>query len=156
MSPHFGEGQEPLPGMDDDIPTVFPPTLDKLLNGTDTAPVIDEWLATQPDEEPVVRLEVRDTPRAKAAPPPAGAPEVHKPTVRERLRNRRERRAAKRAAKRAKPSNKREAVSTAVELVGIAALSTGFGIITAWAGLICLGLCLILVGVAMSRGPEDA
>lgn len=114
----------------DDVP--LPPTLDKLLNGFDTAPIEDPWLEEKPAAEP--------------APPP-------------KKLNRRERRRQKRASGKKSvgaTSNTREIVAISAELAGIVALSAGFWQIAPWCGLICLGLCLILVGVAISRESGDA
>lgn len=108
-----------------------PPTLDKIINGKDTAPLGDEWL-------------VPETPNI---PPPD-----KKPT-------RRERRKQVRATKKrtvGKTRNNRETAAISAELVGIAALSAGFWQIRPFLGLICLGLCLILVGVAISRDSGAA
>lgn len=46
--------------------------------------------------------------------------------------------------------NMREIVSTMLELFGIAALTAGFWLIAPWCGLIALGVCLILMGIATS------
>lgn len=117
-----------LPVDDVEIPTALPPTLDKLINGHDTAPNEDPWL-TEP------------------APP--------------RKPNRKERRAAAKARKRAMkrqktPFNRREFLSICVEMAGIGAISAGFWQIHPWCGLICLGLCLILMGYAISRNPNGS
>lgn len=109
----------------DDIPTVLPPTLDKLIHDMDTAPNEDGWLATpEPEQKPTAKKEKpRKAPRK---------PRRHlKMTV-----------------------DRREIASILVEIAGIIALSAGFALITVWAGLICLGACLILMGVALTRDPE--
>jgi hypothetical protein len=46
------------------------------------------------------------------------------------------------------PVNWREFVSNSLEMAGILAITTGSWLIRAWLGLIVLGLCLILLGVA--------
>lgn len=50
-----------------------------------------------------------------------------------------------------KPVDRREFVSTSLELAGIGSFSAGLWLIAPWCGLIGLGLCLILLGVANSR-----
>lgn len=50
-----------------------------------------------------------------------------------------------------KPVNKQELVSTTLELAGIGSFSAGLWLIAPWCGLIGLGLCLILLGVASGR-----
>jgi hypothetical protein len=45
--------------------------------------------------------------------------------------------------------------STAVELVGIATVCTGFFFITLWIGLIVTGICLVALGVATSKYFRD-
>lgn len=132
-----------LEGVGDVSPHLVP-TLDKLLAGMDTAPVEDDgWLIPEPEPAP-------QAPR----PNPAAPPTTPRDKLKNRFLNRKARRAAARAAKTKQPGGAREAVSICVELVGIACLSSGFALLAAWAGLICLGLCLILVGVAMSRDTE--
>lgn len=44
----------------------------------------------------------------------------------------------------------REPVSTIAELGGIIALTAGFFMLAPWVGLVVLGLCLVILGVAMS------
>jgi hypothetical protein len=44
----------------------------------------------------------------------------------------------------------REAISIVVELTGIGALSAGLWLIRPWAGLIALGVALIVLGIASS------
>lgn len=48
------------------------------------------------------------------------------------------------------PRNRRELVSTSLELAGIVSFSAGLWLVAPWCGLIGLGLCLILLGVANS------
>jgi hypothetical protein len=52
--------------------------------------------------------------------------------------------------------NWRDFGSTCLELTGITAITAGSWLIAAWLGLIVLGLCLILLGVAtgLPRGDE--
>lgn len=38
--------------------------------------------------------------------------------------------------------------STALEIAGVAALSAGFGMLQLWLGVVVLGICLIILGVA--------
>lgn len=43
--------------------------------------------------------------------------------------------------------------STALEVAGVAALSAGFGMLHAWLGVVVLGICLIILGVATGLPP---
>ena len=49
----------------------------------------------------------------------------------------------------------RDILTTLLELVGLLVLSYGFYMIAAWAGFICLGACLILMGVTLSLPPRS-
>jgi hypothetical protein len=108
-----------------EIPTVLPPTLDKLIHGEDTARIEDDWLVGQPDADDV------PPPESKAA------------------QKRRRPRAVKLRG------NMREVLSSLIEMLGMVSISAGFWQIAPWCGLICLGLCLILMGMAISRGPGN-
>jgi len=46
------------------------------------------------------------------------------------------------------PVDWREMWSNAVEFTGIGVLSAGFWLLSPWCGLVVLGLCLILIGMA--------
>lgn len=50
-----------------------------------------------------------------------------------------------------KPLDARELTSTILELAGIGFVSAGLWLVAPWCGLVALGLCLILLGVANSR-----
>jgi hypothetical protein len=116
-----------LPQDDVEIPTVLPPTLDKLLHGQDTARIEDDWLVGPPDDDDM---------------PPPESKVAHEPK--------------KRRKKAARISvNRREFAAISLEITGMIAISAGFWLITPWCGLICLGLCLILMGMAISRGPSS-
>lgn len=117
-----------LPIPDVEIPTVLPPTLDKIINGGDTAPGEDEddWYAVTPPTE----KEEREAAKTR-------------------------RRAAKVAAKAAKKHpDYRKIGSNLSEIAGMMAISAGFWLITPWCGLVVAGLCLILVGMAVSRDGD--
>jgi hypothetical protein len=114
-----------LPTDDVETPVIYPPTLDKLIHGEDTARIEDDWLVgpPDPDDEP--------PPESKEA---------------QERRNRRIRTPKI-------SGNRREFAAILVEIAGMMAVSAGFWLIRPWCGLICLGLCLILMGMAISRGP---
>lgn len=112
----------------DETATVLPPTLDKLLNGVDTMPSEDDAWANWEAEET----------------PPSSPPPVQPK--------------AKRIRRRPKmpkfPINGREVVSVSFEITGMSAVSLGFWQIAPWCGLIVGGLCLILIGMAVTRNPD--
>lgn len=107
-----------------DIPTQFPPTLDKILNGQDTAEIADDWWAQKEDDS-------QPPPESKAA-QEAKKRRLRPPTI---------------------STNRRELAAISLETAGMMAISAGFWQIAPWCGLIVMGLCLILMGVAISRGP---
>lgn len=120
-SPQTDGGQWVGPQTDldqEEIPTVLPPTLDKMVNGYDTAPLEDDDSVEQ---------------REDVEPPPESRQRAKRPR---------------------KTVNRREIVSILVEIAGMMALSYGFWLKWPWVGVICSGLCLILVGVALSRNVE--
>lgn len=45
----------------------------------------------------------------------------------------------------------RELSTTLLELAGMVILSVGVGMVALWAGLVSLGLCMILVGALLGR-----
>jgi hypothetical protein len=50
----------------------------------------------------------------------------------------------------------RELITTGLELLGIGSLTAGFWLLRPFCGLICLGLCLIILGVVISlQGRES-
>lgn len=112
-----------------EYPVALPPTLDKMLHGTDTAPIEDDWLM-RPDDD--------DTPpkESKAA-------------------QNRQKREKRRSEKSKIPGNRREFAAITLETAGMMVISAGFWLIHPWCGLIVLGLCLILIGVAISRGHDS-
>jgi hypothetical protein len=80
-----------------------------------------------PQPEPVVKPRGK---RRKAAKPPPHPPRERPP------------------AGESKAPNWREIGSNTLEIAGIMAITVGSWLIAAWLGLIVLGLCLILLGVA--------
>jgi hypothetical protein len=48
------------------------------------------------------------------------------------------------------PRDLREPVSTVLELLGVVAFASGFFLLAIWAGLIALGVSLVILGVALS------
>lgn len=111
----------PIPE-EEEFPTMLPPTLDKLVNGYDTAPEEDdEWLA-EPREDSKPPKKAKDRRKWPPRRPKSG-------------------------------SNRREYVAISVESAGMITISAGFWLIHPWCGLIVFGLCLILIGMAISVGP---
>jgi hypothetical protein len=111
-----------------EIPIVLPPTLDKLVNGTDTAPLEDDWLMRPVDDQP---------PKES------------------RAAQKRQKREKRRSEKFKISVNRREFAAITLETAGMMVISTGFWLIHPWCGLVVLGLCLILIGVAISRGRDN-
>lgn len=124
----------PIPDDGEEYPTALPPTLDKLINGYDTAPEDDEWLLEPPD----------DSGGASATLP--------KPSKKAKDRRKWPPRRPKSDSNR---SNRREYVAISVESAGMITISAGFWLIHPWCGLIVFGLCLILIGMAISVGPPN-
>lgn len=108
-----------------EYPVALPPTLDKLVHGTDTAPIEDDWLMRPNDDQPPKE--------SKAA-------------------QKRQKGEKRRSGKSKISPNRREFAAITLETGGMMAISAGFWLIHPWCGLIVLGLCLILIGVAISRG----
>ena len=123
-----------LPVDDVEFPTHLPPTLDKMINGQDTAPNEDPWLVDPPPPLRPTRKERRAAKRAQRRAEKSRKKQLKRPS---------------------NPGRRREILSIFMELLGISAVSYGFWLISPRAGFICLGACLILMGYAISRDLDD-
>jgi len=104
---------------------------------TQLPPTLDKLINgvdTMPNEDPWLVGADEDEP-----PQPVKAPKAKK----------------ERREKAKKSRNHREIMSILLDIAGMMALSAGFWLIKPWCGLIALGLCLIIMGVAISRKPSD-
>jgi len=139
-------GSERLYDVDaDGWPRPFESALRYATAVADTLPDAPEEPLTEPDEPPIRPEEIPDyIPDAPERHPPIGL-RNHRP-ARKAVKPKRRKRARKQA-------NWREILSTLLELCGIAALTTGSWMIRAWLGVLVLGTCLVLMGIALSFEP---